>query len=564
MPFTQNPAIQVVKTQALTTDANANTLADVGDIVTYSYVVTNTGDATLSSVALTDDVEGPITLSDVALDGITVLAVGDSENGSSAHTVTQAEFDANILVNIATATGQGPQSQPVEDTDTQTVNITQNPAIQVVKTQALTTDANANTLADVGDIVTYSYVVTNTGDVTLSSVGLVDDIEGTITLSDVALDGITVLAVGDSENGSSAHTVTQAEFDAASLTNIATATGQGPQGQSVLDTDTQTVPFAQNPAIQVVKSQALTTDANTNGLPDVGDIVTYSYVVINTGDATLSSVALTDDVEGPITLSDVALDGITVLAVGDSENGSSAHTVTQAEFDANILVNIATATGQGPQSQPVEDTDTQTVPFAQNPAIQVVKSQALTTDANTNGLPDVGDIVTYSYVVTNTGDATLSSVGLVDDIEGTITLSDVALDGITVLAVGDSENGSSAHTVTQAEFDAASLTNIATATGQGPQGQSVLDTDTQTVPFAQNPAIQVVKSQALTTDANTNGLPDVGDVVTYSYVVTNTGDATLSSVALTDDVEGPITLRGGLVCLNSAARFDKWNRAAVR
>ena len=23
-------------------------------------------------------------------------------------------------------------------------------------------------------------------------------------------------------------------------------------------------------------------------------------------------------------------------------------------------------------------------------------------------------------------------------------------------------------------------------------------------------------------------------------------------------------LRGGLVCLNSAARFDKWNRAAVR
>ena len=25
-----------------------------------------------------------------------------------------------------------------------------------------------------------------------------------------------------------------------------------------------------------------------------------------------------------------------------------------------------------------------------------------------------------------------------------------------------------------------------------------------------------------------------------------------------------INLRGGLVCLNSAARFDKWNRAAVR
>ncbi len=27
---------------------------------------------------------------------------------------------------------------------------------------------------------------------------------------------------------------------------------------------------------------------------------------------------------------------------------------------------------------------------------------------------------------------------------------------------------------------------------------------------------------------------------------------------------GVYGIRGGLVCLNSAARFDKWNRAAVR
>ena len=30
------------------------------------------------------------------------------------------------------------------------------------------------------------------------------------------------------------------------------------------------------------------------------------------------------------------------------------------------------------------------------------------------------------------------------------------------------------------------------------------------------------------------------------------------------DVLGCSQKRGGLVCLNSAARFDKWNRAAVR
>ena len=30
------------------------------------------------------------------------------------------------------------------------------------------------------------------------------------------------------------------------------------------------------------------------------------------------------------------------------------------------------------------------------------------------------------------------------------------------------------------------------------------------------------------------------------------------------EVDGPDAVRGGLVCLNSAARFDKWNHAAVR
>ena len=403
-PDCLNPGIDVVKSNSLTTDANLNGRADLGDVVTYFYTVTNTGNVALIDVDPFDDQEGPLTLTDAAADGISFLAIGASETAFSPHTITQAEVDVGSIVNVVTAIGTSePTGTSVSDTDTNTVTSPQNPEILVVKSPSLTGDVNANGEADVGDVITYLYTVTNTGDVTLSSVSLTDDIEGAITLSDVAGDGVGVLAVGAIETGSSAHTVTQPEFDAGSLTNIATVTGQGPLGQNVQDTDTKTVGFSQNPAIQVIKAQSLTSDANLNGLPDVGDVVTYSYTVTNTGGVSLNSVALSDDVEGTITLSDVAGDGVGVLAVGASETGSSAHTVTQAEFDANILVNIATATGQGPLGQPVQDTDTQTVPFTQNPAIQVVKTQALTTDANANTLADVGDIVTYSYVVTNTG-----------------------------------------------------------------------------------------------------------------------------------------------------------------
>ena len=405
---------------------------------------------TLSNVALVDDLEGTLVLSDVAGDGVTVLAVGDTETASSAHVVTQAEFDAGTLINIATADGDSPLGVNVLDTDTQTVTFAQNPAIDVVKSQALTTDNNLNGLPDVGDTVTYGYTVENTGDVTLSNVALVDDLEGTLVLSDVAGDGVTVLAVGDTETASSAHVVTQAEFDAGTLINIATADGDSPLGVNVLDTDTQTVTFAQNPAIDVVKSQALTTDNNLNGLPDVGDTVTYGYTVENTGDVTLSNVALVDDLEGTLVLSDVAGDGVTVLAVGDTETCElgprrDPGRVRRRHPDQHRHRRRRQPAGRERVRHRHPDGD-----LRQNPAIDVVKSRGPrrprgnpgplrpTTDNNLNGLPDVGDTVTYGYTVENTG-VTLSNVAVNP---GPLH---VAGDGVTVLAVGDTETAMWAH-----------------------------------------------------------------------------------------------------------------------
>ena len=60
--------------------------------------VENTGNVTLSSVSLTDDVEGTLVLSDVARDDVPVLAPGNSETASSAHTLTQADFDSGVGV----------------------------------------------------------------------------------------------------------------------------------------------------------------------------------------------------------------------------------------------------------------------------------------------------------------------------------------------------------------------------------------------------------------------------------------------------------------------------------
>jgi uncharacterized repeat protein (TIGR01451 family) len=80
--------------------------------------------------------------------------------------------------NTATATGTPPTGDPVTGDDTITTDLPASPAISVVKTGALDDAAVA------GDTVTYGFTVTNTGNVTLTGVGLTDPLTGgSVTLT---------------------------------------------------------------------------------------------------------------------------------------------------------------------------------------------------------------------------------------------------------------------------------------------------------------------------------------------------------------------------------------------
>jgi uncharacterized repeat protein (TIGR01451 family) len=496
--FIQSPSIDIVKDYSFTTGNGSQ----VGDNVTYTYTITNTGNVTLDNITVNDDKLGAIT------PGTTTLAPGASTTGTATLTLTQELLDAGLQTNTVTAAGSPPVGPDVNDQDNQTVTFIQNPAIHVIKTFEFTTGDGSQ----VNDNITFTYTVTNLGNVTLDNITLVDDKLGPITL------GTTTLAPGASTTGTASLLVTSELITAGSQTNIALATGTPPSGPDVTDTASQTVHFTQGPFIDIVKDYSFTTG---NG-SQVGDNVTFVYTVSNIGNVTLDNITLVDDKLGPITL------GTTTLPPDNSTIGTASLLVTQALLDAGFQTNIATATGTPPTGPNVSDQDNQTVTFLQTPAIHVLKTFEFTSGDGSH----VGDVVTFTYTITNEGNVTLDNITLVDDKLGPITL------GTTTLPPDNSTTGTATLLVTQALLDAGFQTNIAVATGTPPSGPDVTDTASQTVNFIQSPSIQIIKTYSFTTG---NGSQE-GDVVTFTYTVTNIGNVTLDNITLIDDQLGAITL----------------------
>ncbi len=132
----------------------------------------------------------------------------------------------------------------------------------------------------------------------------------------------------------------------------------------------------------------------------------------------------------------------------------------------------------------------------------------------------VGNVISYSYLVTNTGNVTLTDAITVTDDKTTVTC------GTTLLAPGGTITCTASYTITQADLDADSVTNVATAHS----GPVTSNTDDETVTAIQVETVLLVKTATPTT------YNAVGDVISYSYAVTNTGNVTLPGpTSVTDD-----------------------------
>lgn len=594
----QTPAMTLVKTASVS-----------GRTITYTYAATNTGNVTLNAVSLTEsagDFSGTGTLPSPSIDAIATntadddaeLDVGETWVWTATYTLTDADFLAGSVSNSATVTAEDPAGSAVSDlsddgnpadspadadsdgdNDPTETALTMAPAMALVKTAGLTANG-----------LTYRYAVTNTGNVGLTNVTIEESaagFSGTGTLPAPAIDAVAtgtadddgILDVGETWVFTADYAPTVADTTAGSITNSATATAEDPSGGPVSDISDNgdALDGDDNP-----------TETSLTGAPELtlvksgsvsGGVLTYRYDVTNTGNVSLDTVSVVEtdaDFTGtgtlPVPQLDADLTGAAdddgLLGPGETWVFTAAYTLTQSDIDTGSVTNSATAQAKDALAQDVTDVSDDGNPADSaldgdtdgdnDPTVTTITAApalTLTKTATASG----SDLV-YTYVVTNTGNVTLTGIDVTEtagDFSGTGTLPDPVLDTAATgsaaddaeLDVGESWTFTATYTPTTADRDAGTLSNSAEAQGSDPSltpvsdvsddGNEAVDADNDGLPG--NDPTQTVVPTAPSLSI-THVLTDLQRrfnteySATFRITLTNDGDVTLSGLSLVNDL----------------------------
>ena len=480
--------------KALTNNADEDGSLDVsvGDTLTYTITVLNTGTANLTNVTVDDDLTTTVDALCAAF-----LAPADSCSVDVQYVVQVSDLGTTIL---NTATGDSDQTEP--NTDNETVPV---PSPSHTTDKALSNNADEDGSLDVsvGDTLTYTITVLNTGTANLTNVTVDDDLTTTVDALCAAF-----LAPADSCSVDVQYVVQVSDLGTDILN---TATGDSDQTDP--NTDNETVPV---PSPSHTTDKALSNNADEDGSLDVsvGDTLTYTITVLNTGTANLTNVTVDDDLTTTVDALCAAF-----LAPADSCSVDVQYVVQVSDLGTDIL---NTATGDSDQTDP--NTDNETVPV---PSPSHTTDKALTNNADEDGSLDVsvGDTLTYTITVLNTGTANLTNVTVDDDLTTTVDALCAAF-----LAPADSCSVDVQYVVQVSDLGTDILN---TATGDSDQTDP--NTDNETVPV---PSPSHTTDKALTNNADEDGSLDVsvGDTLTYTLTVLNTGTANLTNVTVDDDL----------------------------
>ncbi|MEN8040328.1 MAG: SdrD B-like domain-containing protein [Actinomycetota bacterium] len=491
-----------------------------GDSVTWTYDITNNSNVPLSNISVTDDQAVTVTCPSTTLD------VDGTMTCEAAGPATAGQY-----TNIGSVTASPPANPPgiaplpdVEDDDTSNY-FGVDPAIDIEKA---TNGQDADTAPGPYLVypsppgsVTWTYEVSNTGNVDLTNVVVTDD-QG-VTPSYVSGDDtdLDVLNVGETWVYEATGDVILGQY-----TNEGTVTAASPTGLDVTDADLSHY-FGLTALIDIEKytngEQADVPSAALDIL--VGDPITWTYEVTNPGNQDLTDITVTDD-QGVTPAYVSGDDGDGLLNPGETWVYEATGTATAGAYANQGQVNATDVTGNI-----VGDIDASNY-YGVDPSLEIDKA---TNNASVDSAPGpyipVGDPITWTYEVTNTGNVDLATI-TVDDSDPTVTPLYVSGDdGDGILNPGETWIYEANGTAVAGQYQ-----NTASATGIEPNLELGLASTDDEWYFGVETAIDIEK---FTNGADVSAPPGpyipVGDPVTWTYEITNNSNVPLHDIGIVDD-----------------------------
>lgn len=576
--------------------------ASVGDELTYSFTIANVGNVSATNMVFTDALVQYLTFvsGSVIVNGseqssynpVQGFPIPNIAGGASATVSFRVTINSrpptNIVTNFATVAYQyQPDPQQPAISATMDTNIVETPvayaSISVVKAVDLE-------YATIGDQLEYSVVVTNTGSVNVTSLSFEDlvPLGSQFNSGSVIINGVAAPTV-DPNNGFSIPNLIPGQANTVTFKTTVTAVPQSGQldnfatitynyqltPSSPVVTDTQD----SNTVTTFVKLTTLSiTKAVNKAYATLQEQLLYSFSITNTGNATASNLFFQDflsaggtfDVQSTVVngVHQPTLNPITGFSLPDLAPGQTTtilfFAIVTSIPNPNIIENYGIVNGTfkvdpAGQNYPVSATSN----IVQT--IINIGSLALTKSVNL-AYATINDVIIYTVNVLNTGTVDATNVNFRDIIPTGLTFipDSVKIDGVAqpglnpfssftlgTIAPGGDKIIEFKSTVTSVP-NPSLITNTATATFTYRINPSGPDTTTETTSNAVTTQINI--GQLNITKAVNKAYATIGDVITYSFSITNTGNVTATNVAFMDTLAEGIAFNGGSVIVNGTSQ----------
>ncbi|MEP9399016.1 hypothetical protein [Mesorhizobium sp. KR2-14] len=547
-------------------------IAQPREVLTYTLTLTNSGGSDFANFRFTENVPAGATLTAVtgatgftapvagpATLDLSVLSVPAGDIATVTVAFTVDEILADGLTSIVNTVSGG-------DTDPgcTTCSVTTPTAPKVTLEKTLTGESiAADNIAQPGEVLTYALTLTNSGGSPFANFRLTENVPAGVRLtsvsgasgfgSAVAGPGAVNLTVATVPANGTATVTVQFTVDAPVADGVDSIVNTVSGGDVDPDCSTCSVTVPSAPKVRVAK--ALTGESMTvDQVAEPGEVLTYTLTLTNNGGSDFNDFEFTENIPAGATLTAVA--GATGFTTPVAGPGSLDLAVATVPADSSVTVTVEFTvddplpagvseianTLSGRDIDPGCTTCSVTTPVAK-PELAISKSGKFE-DADGSGGPTPGDRLTYSFVVTNTGNLPLDSVSPVDagptfnGHPATNSLSAITPAALA-LAPGEEATFTATYPLSQADIDNAAgivdgINNTAKAQGYrgGVMIPSNLVESNESValialPSAAPSDVTVIKQAGLR-------YIRIGEKAPYTITVVNNGPSNVSGISVTD------------------------------